>query len=215
MANTSLIETAYAYISNQIRSGEFMPGALLSENELSETLNMSRTPIRSAISRLEHEGLLVTLKNRGVLVKEISLKEVIDTMEIFYMIQLQCIDLIEERFVEPDLKMLKEHLDLQLEAEQENNYNRYLEGSMKFSACLLKVMNNGVIAQIVDAGIEKLTLYATINYKITPHEPHYSTNRLNQSIYEALVAGDYARIREIAKETYAYNRQRMVRLARL
>lgn len=215
MANTSLIETAYAYISNQIRTGEFMPGTLLSENDLSDKLNMSRTPIRSAISRLEHEGLLVTLKNRGVLVKEISLKEVIDTMEVFYMIQLQCMDLLEKRVVEVDLKKLKAHLDRQLEAERENDYNRYLVSSMKFSECLLKAMNNGVVAQIVDAGIEKLMLYATINYKITPHEPHYSTNPLNLSVYEALVAEDYPRIREIANETYTYNRQRMVRVARL
>ncbi len=215
MANTSLIEIAYDYISNRIRTGEFMPGSLLSENELSEKLSMSRTPIRSAISRLEHEGLLVTLKNRGVLVKEVTMKEVMDTMEVLYIFQMQCIDLMKEQVVEPNLKKLKEHLDHQIEAERENAYNLYLESSMKFSECLLKAMNNGVIAQIVDVAIEKLVLYATVNYKITPHEPHYSTNRLNQSIYEALVAKDYDRIREIAEQTYVHNRQRIMRSASL
>lgn len=215
MADSSLLQTAYDYIGSRIRSGAFMPGSLLSENGLSEALGMSRTPIRAAISRLEHEGLLVTLKNRGVLVKEISMKEVIDTMEVLYFFQLQAVELLKEGAVEPDLKRLKAHLDRQIEAERANDYNVYLESSMKFSECLLKVTNNGLIAQIVDDGIAKLILYATINFKITPHEPHYSANRLNQSIYEAIAAADYDRFREIAVRSYTHNRQRMLRVARL
>ncbi|AZN38986.1 GntR family transcriptional regulator [Paenibacillus albus] len=215
MANSTLIETAYDYISTQIQTGEFMPGSLLSENELSEILNMSRTPIRAAISRLEHDGLLVTLKNRGVLVKEISMKEVIDTMEVMYLFQMQAIDLLKEGVVIPDLKQLKEHLDRQLEAEQNNAYTRYLESSVKFSECLLKIMNNGVITKIIDIGYRKLVLYGIINFKLTPHEPHYSANRLNQSIYDAVAAGDYDRFRDIAVQSYVRNRQHMLRIARL
>ncbi|SDX55842.1 GntR family transcriptional regulator [Paenibacillus sp. CF384] len=215
MANSTLIDTAYDYVNTQIRTGEFMPGSLLSENELSETLNMSRTPIRAAISRLEHEGLLVTLKNRGVLVKEISMKEVIDTMEVLYLFQLQAIALLKDGVVEPDLKNLQEHLNRSILAEQNNDYTQYLVSSMKFSECLLNVMNNGVIAKIVDASVKQMILFATINFKLTPHEPHYSANRLNQSIYDTILAGDYDRFREIANQSYAHNRQRMLRMSRL
>ncbi|WII38433.1 GntR family transcriptional regulator [Paenibacillus thiaminolyticus] len=108
MASTSLIQTAYDYIRGQIMLGEFMPGTLLSENELAETLNMSRTPVRAAVAQLEYEGLAVSLKNRGILVKELSMKEALDMIEIMYTFQLYALNHIESQGDRPDLKKLKE-----------------------------------------------------------------------------------------------------------
>ncbi|MCT7688223.1 GntR family transcriptional regulator [Lactobacillus crispatus] len=56
-------EKAYLFIKDQINTGHFKPGHLLSENQTRIKLNMSRTPIREAIreaiKQLENEGLLV------------------------------------------------------------------------------------------------------------------------------------------------------------
>ena len=82
MSSKSLIDTAYTKIRQKIIHGDFMPGTLLSENELANELNMSRTPIRTAISHLESEGFVVSFKNRGTLVKEISFKEILDMIEV-------------------------------------------------------------------------------------------------------------------------------------
>lgn len=57
--------------------------------------------------------------------------------------------------------------------------------------------------KIMEAHTSKLVLYSTINYKITPHEPHYSGNKVNQSVYDALLAEDYDRIRAILQKRIA------------
>ncbi|GIO16533.1 GntR family transcriptional regulator [Cohnella xylanilytica] len=215
MANSVLIDSAYSHIRNRIRAGELMPGTLLSENELAEELNMSRTPIRAAIARLEYEGLLVTLKNRGVLVREVSLKEVMDTMELLYIFQMQAVAQIEELGEQPDLKKLKEHLDRQLEAERENVYGRYLESSMEFVSCFIGILNNMTISRIVDISVEKLALYGTVNYIRTPHEPHYSANAQHRAIYEMLLEKDYDGIRKLTSHAYQRNRERLLRSARI
>jgi len=215
MANSLLIESAYAHIRNRIRAGELMPGTLLSENELAEELGMSRTPIRAAISRLEHEGLLVTLKNRGVLVREMTLKEAMDTVELLYIFQLQALEAMKERGEKPDLKRLKELLERQVEAERQNLYGHYLESAMAFLCCFLSVLHNTAIANIVDLSVEKIVLYGTINYIRTPHEPHYSANKQNRTIYEALLAEDYDGIRQQLSQSYNWNRQRLLRLGRI
>ncbi|QHW32091.1 hypothetical protein GZH47_15570 [Paenibacillus rhizovicinus] len=67
----------------------------------------------------------------------------------------------------------------------------------------------------MDIGFRKLVLYGIINFKLTPHEPHYSANRLNQAIYEAIAAGDYDRFRDIATQSYVQSRQHLLRVARL
>ena len=53
LAKPSLEKLAYEQIRENIRNGHFLPGTLLSENEIAEHLGMSRTPIRAAISLLE------------------------------------------------------------------------------------------------------------------------------------------------------------------
>lgn len=51
----SLEQTAYDAIKKMILEGQIRPGDLLSENLLSEYLNMSRTPVREAVRRLQAE----------------------------------------------------------------------------------------------------------------------------------------------------------------
>lgn len=215
MANSNLIESAYTYIRNKIRAGELLPGTLLSENELAEALSMSRTPIRAAISRLETEGLLATLKNRGVLVKEVSLKEAMDTVELLFIFQKQAVEQMKDGGEKPDLKRLMELIDRQLEAERHNQYSRYLESAMEFVGCFTRVLNNTAISRIVDISVEKLVLYGTVNYIRTPHEPHYSANRQHPSIYEALLKEDYDAILQTITDAHNRNQQRMLRLARI
>jgi len=215
MASSALIESAYSHIRNRILAGELMPGTLLSENELAEQLNMSRTPIRAAISRLETEGLLSTLKNRGVLVKEVSLKDAMDTVELLYIFQKQATEQMMESGEKPDLKKLQELLDRQFEAERQNEYGRYLENAFEFIGCYVAVLNNTAISRIVETSVEKLILYGTINYLRTPHEPHYSANRQNREIYELLVAEDYEGIRKVLTDAYNRNQQRMMRIAKV
>ncbi len=51
---------------------QLAPGKVLSESELIETLGIGRTPIREALQRLAHEGLVVIMPRRGILVSEIN-----------------------------------------------------------------------------------------------------------------------------------------------
>jgi len=212
---SSLIQTAYEHIKKQIMLGEFMPGTLLSENELADALGMSRTPVRSAISQLEYEGLVVSLKNRGILVKELSMKEAMDIAEVMYSFQLYAVEHIKSEEELPDLKKLKELLDAQYEATEQGLYHLYVEHTLAFIRCFISVTNNSAMLQILDNHLKKLVLYSTINYKITPHEPHYSGNRVNQSVYDALLDKDYDKIVRILKQSHQYNRERLLRVGRI
>lgn len=73
-------EVAYNYLRNVIVSHEITPGSAIVEQEVSATLNISRTPIREAMKQLEAEGLLQTKSIRGAFVSEINR---IDVTEIF------------------------------------------------------------------------------------------------------------------------------------
>lgn len=74
----SLSEQVFEEIQNSILNGELKPGDPLPEIKISEELGVSRTPVREALRKLELEGLVKTIPNRGTLVVGISEKDIED-----------------------------------------------------------------------------------------------------------------------------------------
>ncbi|WP_022885319.1 GntR family transcriptional regulator [Glaciibacter superstes] len=72
--------STYARIKQAIADGRLAPGAPLVETALAEWCEVSRTPIREALTRLEQDGL-VTRTDRGLVVRERSPEEVLDIYE--------------------------------------------------------------------------------------------------------------------------------------
>lgn len=210
MSSKSLIDTAYSKIREKLILGDYMPGTLLSENELAEELGMSRTPIRTAISRLESEGFLKSLKNRGVLVIDLSYKEMLDIFEMNNLLQIHAIQSVIERDNIIDMDQLKDHLDRQLEASRNDQYPEYVKQSILFSRCIVSSTNNHAMIKVIDSNMDKMVMFAIVNYKLTPHQRHYSANVMNEKIYQALVAEDYEGAKKYLKEFFALNRERFM-----
>ncbi|MBM3373493.1 MAG: GntR family transcriptional regulator [Betaproteobacteria bacterium] len=68
----SLADQAYARIKQRIFDFELMPGDRLSESELAEAMAVSRTPLRQALQRLQHEGFVEAIPKVGWLVPPLS-----------------------------------------------------------------------------------------------------------------------------------------------
>jgi len=73
---------AYEEIRRRIMDGDLPPGAPLSEYQLAELLQVSRTPVREALKRLEHEGIVRSAPNRGAFVAELSLQDIMEIYQI-------------------------------------------------------------------------------------------------------------------------------------
>ena len=73
---------AYARLLDDIRSGVLMPGARLTETEIAERLNVSRTPVREAIRRLEADGLVAHMPRAGAVVRRLDHSEIMELYEM-------------------------------------------------------------------------------------------------------------------------------------
>jgi DNA-binding GntR family transcriptional regulator len=65
-----------------ILGGDLPPGAFLAERPLALRLKMSTTPVRSALQRLEVEGLISISPQQGAVVRDFSLREITELYEI-------------------------------------------------------------------------------------------------------------------------------------
>ncbi|HZI96119.1 MAG TPA: GntR family transcriptional regulator [Actinomycetales bacterium] len=65
-------------LRHAIAHGELAPGAQLAEAELARELGVSRGPLREAMQRLTQEGLLLSIRNRGLFVIELTEADVLE-----------------------------------------------------------------------------------------------------------------------------------------
>lgn len=68
MKKPRLEEVAYEYVLECIRENRLKMGDFVSQQELAQELNMSRTPIRAAITKLSGEGYIRMLPYHGAFV---------------------------------------------------------------------------------------------------------------------------------------------------
>lgn len=78
----SLVDVAYEALRDAITSGALLPGTRLREAALARHFSISTTPVREALRRLDREGLVRLSPNRGAIVAEFDLREILDLFEI-------------------------------------------------------------------------------------------------------------------------------------
>ena len=77
----SAADAVYREVKGCILDGSIAGGALISEGEISELLDVSRTPVREAFVRLQAEGWMTLYPKRGALVRAVEPREVRDVVE--------------------------------------------------------------------------------------------------------------------------------------
>ena len=78
----SVSDRAYHSLRQLILRGEFAPGEHLSGQRLSQMLGISRTPVRTALVRLEAEGLIETEAGQSMRVRLITASEVEQAFDV-------------------------------------------------------------------------------------------------------------------------------------
>jgi DNA-binding GntR family transcriptional regulator len=94
-------------LRQRIVEGHLAPGAKLNERELSESLHVSRTPLREAIKMLAAEGLVELLHNRGAVVAQMSQQDVADTFEVIAGLEGQSGALAAQRITDDELAEIR------------------------------------------------------------------------------------------------------------
>jgi DNA-binding GntR family transcriptional regulator len=77
----SLADRAYAVVEEMIVTLALPPGQVFSEAELSQQIEIGRTPLREALQRLAADRLVMTLPRKGVMVTEINIAEHLALLE--------------------------------------------------------------------------------------------------------------------------------------
>ncbi|HEX4905442.1 MAG TPA: GntR family transcriptional regulator [Acidimicrobiales bacterium] len=102
---------AYAKVRSAIVESRYPPGHRLVEQRIAEELGLSRTPVREALRMLQAEGLVVSERNRGAMVRPLSPTEVVDLYGLRIRLESYAVEVATERATEAELAELVEAAD--------------------------------------------------------------------------------------------------------
>lgn len=102
-----LRDVIFETLRKAIVSGEIKPGERLMEVSLANQMGVSRTPVREAIRRLEAEGLVTMVPRKGTHVSELSVKDIMDVLEVRVVLDKLATDLAARRIHPSQIKALE------------------------------------------------------------------------------------------------------------
>ncbi len=102
-------------LSADILAGKYKPGDRLNESQIARELNISRIPVREALSQLQEQGLVQNRERRGMFVTNIGPEEVAQISSLRIVLETEALRLAQAR-VTPDILALLEGLVSQMDA---------------------------------------------------------------------------------------------------
>jgi len=178
------------------------PGAKLNERELSEVLNVSRTPLREAIKMLAAEGLVELLPNRGAIAVELSEADVQNTFEVMAGLEAQSGELAAQRITDTELMEIKAmHFEM-LAAYTRRDLPAYYRLNSAIHHAINAAAKNPVLAATysqVNARLQALRFRSNQN-----EEKWCEAVKEHEQMVAALSARDPAAMRAVMSEHLAH-----------
>jgi DNA-binding GntR family transcriptional regulator len=163
----------------------------MAERQLAARLGMSKTPVRSALERLEAEGFITISPQQGAIVRDLSVQEIADQYEIRMALETFVARSLAGRLTAEQVERLHANLEAQRENLDRGDISRGVALDDAFHTLLCTFLGNQeilrVIGQLRDKTHRVIFRVFTLNpgRMATSYEEH-------RAIGEAIVAGDPA-----------------------
>jgi len=191
-----------------IYDGEFAPGERLNEAALALRMGTSRGPIREALRALAGWGLVTPVPNRGVFVRRLSVREMLEVYDLRALVFGFAAERAAERATEADKRELEQLLGAMDAASAAEDGTRYYELNLAFHAKILDMSGNERACRAYGDYVKELHLFRR-RYFNGPGNMRRS-NEQHRQLYEAVARGAGAKARAVAERHVLEGRQRLL-----
>ncbi|MGH2374174.1 MAG: GntR family transcriptional regulator [bacterium] len=195
-------ERAAEYLRLSIVQGKLLPGQKIPQDEIGENLGISRMPVREALRKLEAEGFVRLLPNRGAIVRELSVQDIREVYQIRIELEGLAARLAAPRVFPEQLERLRRLMALMSRTVEQDDIQRLLELNKDFHHTCYESADNARLLRM----IQDLRNYS-LRYRVFhAHIPH----RLRDSLHEhqAILRAFEARDGALAERNTKHNMQR-------
>jgi DNA-binding GntR family transcriptional regulator len=205
----SLRVTAYEIIKHAIITCALAPGEYVNEAGLCSRLKLGRTPVHQALHRLMLEGLVDIMPRKGVIVKPVSLDEVMQIIEMRLINETYCVRLVAERANDADIAELDDILTRARHWTDAHDVERMMLSDQAFHNVLARIAGNVVLSGILRRLHDRSLRFWFISLKAMGH--HENVQGQHEAILGAIRKHDTARAEHAMRTHIESFRDNLVR----
>ena len=169
-------EQVYEVLKQEILDGRHEPGKRIQEVQIAKRLKVSRSPVREAIKELIGEGLLVSVPNKSITVKKVSIKEINEIFDFRNITEKYSIEKTVSHFdrrIEKQLKSFREEL---ARYHGQNDLNKYCKVDSALHRFIVESSQNQLLIKVVGNAMALIEQFRIISLT--------SSQRFDESLVE-------------------------------
>lgn len=182
------VERVYGALKEFAMDYRFRPGERINEVELAAELGVSRTPVRAALNRLERDGFVLCVPNKGFHARELSALAVRDLYELRAAVERAAFMLACERASDTDIEAAIEAWEEHSTFDSEGSWAKVALADESFHLSLTRLSKNAQMATALEALDARIRFFRRIDLEnMTRRTQSYGEHA---AIIEALRARD-------------------------
>ena len=205
--NIPLSTDLFDKLQQDILSGRLKKGSKLTEKKICEEYHVSRTPVRESLRKLETDGLIESIPNRGAFVVGLSEQDLKDIYAIKSSVETRAIVWAIERITAEELEKLKETFNYMVFYTHRNDIAKMISINLTFHKIIYEATHNHMLEK-------QLSTYQLYLESALSSSYYLKSGLLNElldehrDIYKAFIERDTAAVVEalIRHNTNSYIR---------
>jgi DNA-binding GntR family transcriptional regulator len=181
-------DVVYQYLRSAIINGLIKPGERLVEKEYAERFNISRTPVREALRKLEIEGLVENIPRKGDIVKGIDLKDMLEIFAIRQALEPLIVKTAIENMTPEDLLTLQQTVDSMSSSAHNNDTEALMASFQAFHDTLITVSQMPRLSTIISQLKDYLGRFRTMS--LSNHTRRTQAINEHKEILQAIIDND-------------------------
>lgn len=201
----SLSEQIYESIRNKIISQAYKSGDKLTIKELQDEFGVSNTPIREALARLDHEGLIEFTTNSSAKVYTFTRDDIVEINDLCALLDCYAVELAMKNFEEREA-LIGELNDIIKRDEKNDAVKTSFDWSTSFHAVFYKYAKHGRLKKMAQ---QYASHFLIIGRHQRPQD-RLENKKQHLAILEALMSGDVDKTVDAMKQHYEVGKQRLL-----
>jgi DNA-binding GntR family transcriptional regulator len=205
----SLGQHVFENLKQAIIRGDLAPGDRIVETQVAEALDISRTPVREAIHKLEREGLLKKLPKGGFTVMSLSREDIEETFGIRSVLESYAAGLAALKHHEDELKPLEEKIREFKTCLQKGDTVALTKINTEFHNLLYALSRSPKLVRMINDLRDQIFRFRKILLKID-HMPEAS-NEDHRKMLGAIRERDVAKVEQLVREHISKGRKTVLK----
>lgn len=185
LARISASDQIAETLRDAIVEGLLPAGEVLRQDDIAARFHVSKIPVREALKRLEAEGLVTFIRNRGAVVAALSTEEILEYVEIRAMLEARAAELAAPRISDAQIALAARQLD---EFGAAHQAGRWGELNWQFHAALYADANRPILMAEIRSLYDQVERYVRALLAITTEMP--KTQAEHRAILDAFARRD-------------------------